>query len=174
MTLETYERDKFGRFLEEYEVDEVIHHWPGRTITEYENQLFTLLTGNSSSAHLDVVDARTAGHPDMLVNGGYVLALVHGMSVRELSVSPKAVFFLGMDKVRILRPTYPGDTIRASTRVLGTRVSESKPDRGVLTVETWADNQRGERVIEFQRAIMVYRKGHGPGAVAPSFSEVTS
>jgi itaconyl-CoA hydratase len=110
----------------------------------------------------------------MLVNGGYVLALVHGMSVRELSVSPKAVFFLGMDEVRILRPTYPGDTIRASTRVLGTRVSNSKPDRGVLTVETWADNQRGERVIQFQRSIMVYRKGHGPGAGAPSFTEATS
>jgi acyl dehydratase len=164
--METFERDKFGRYLEEYEVGEVIHHWPGRTINAYENQLFTVLTGNQSSVHLDVEDARSAGHPDMLVNGGYILALVHGMSVRELSCAPKAVYFLGLDGVRILRPSYPGDTLRASSRVLETRVSNSKPDRGVLTVETWADNQRGERVIEFRRAIMVYRAGHGPAVSA--------
>ena len=93
--METFEREQNGRYLEEYTVGEIIHHWPGRTLTEYENQLFTLLTGNSSSAHLDVVDARASGHRDMLINGGYLLALVHGMSVRELSVAPKAVFFLG-------------------------------------------------------------------------------
>lgn len=162
--METFERDQAGRYLEEYTVGDIIHHWPGRTITAYENQLFTLLTGNSSSAHLDVVDARSAGHPDMLVNGGYLLALVHGMSVRELSVAPKAAYFLGMDGVRILGPSYPGDTIRASSEVLETRPSKSKPDRGVLVVQTWADNQRGERVIELKRSIMVFRQGHGPGS----------
>lgn len=152
-----------GRYLEEYEVGEIIHHWPGRTITEYENQLFTLLTGNPSSSHLDVLDAAEHGHPDMLVNGGYVLALVHGLSVRELSTGYAAIYHLGFDEVRVLRPTYPGDTLRASTQVLDTRVSKSKPDRGILTVETWADNQRDERVITFKRSIMVYRKGFGPG-----------
>ena len=165
MARESFERDASGRFLEEYEVGELIHHWPGRTITAYENQLFTLLTGNPSSPHLDVVDARASGHPDMLVNGGYVLALTHGMSVREVSNAPKAVFFLGMDEVRILAPSYPGDTLRASSEVLDVRVSKSKPDRGVLTVLTWADNQRGERVIQFKRAIMVWRAGHGPATV---------
>jgi itaconyl-CoA hydratase len=162
--VETFEREQNGRYLEEYTIGEIIHHWPGRTVTEYENQLFTLLTGNSSSAHLDVVDARDTGHPDMLINGGYLLALVHGMSVRELSVSPKAVFFLGMDEVRILRPSYPGDTIRASSEVLETRPSNSRPGQGVLSVLTWADNQEGDRVIQFKRAIMVWCRGHGPGS----------
>jgi len=166
--METFEREQNGRYLEEYTVGEIIHHWPGRTLTEYENQLFTLLTGNSSSAHLDVIDARESGHPDMLINGGYLLALVHGMSVRELSVAPKAVFFLGMDEVRILRPSYPGDTIRASSEVLETRPSTSKPGQGILSVLTWATNQHGDRVIQFKRAIMVWCHGHGPGQAATS------
>ena len=72
-----------------------------------------------------------------------------------------------MDEVRILTPTYPGDTLRASSRVLSTRPSKSKPDRGILTVETWAENQRGERVIQFKRAMMLWRKGHGPATETP-------
>ena len=171
MAKESFERDGCGRYLEEYEVGEVIRHWPGRTLTEYENIHFTLLTGNSSSGHLDIVDAHEAGHPDMLINGGYLLALTHGLSVRELSVAPKALFFLGMDEVRILRPSYPGDTIRASSEVLDVRPSKSKPDRGILTVLTWADNQKGERVIQFKRSIMVWRTGHGPGTARAVFAE---
>jgi itaconyl-CoA hydratase len=79
-----------------------------------------------------------------------------------------------MDDVRILKPTYPGDTLRASTRVLTTRVSKSKPDRGILTVETWAVNQRGQRVIEFKRSIMLFRKGHGPATEQAVFREESS
>jgi acyl dehydratase len=172
--VETHERTGIGRYLEEYEIGEVIRHWPGRTLTEYENQLFTLITGNPSSAHIDIVDAQATGHPQMLINGGYLLALTHGMSVREVSSAPKALFFLGMDKVRILRPSYPGDTIRVSSRVLSTRASQSKPDRGILTVETWADNQRGERVIQFERAIMLWRKGFGPALETPVLGDETS
>jgi itaconyl-CoA hydratase len=172
--METFERDGTGRYLEEYEIGEVIHHWPGRTITEYENQLFTLITGNPSSGHLDVEDARASGHPDMVVNGGYVLALTHGLSVRELSVAPKAIFFVGMEGVRIMRPTYPGDTLRAHSEVLDVRVSRSKPDRGILTVLTWADNQRDERVIEFKRAIMLWREGHGPAAAGAALGEASA
>lgn len=167
--MEIFERDDHGRFLEEFEVGAVIHHWPGRTITDWENQQFTLLTGNSSSGHLDLVDAREHGHRDMLVNGGYLIALVHGLSTRLLSSSPKAVFFLGMTDVRIMHPTYPGDTIRAYSRILDTRVSNSKPDRGIVTAETWGMNQRGERVIEFKRSIMVWRQGHGPATKLPEF-----
>ena len=167
--MDIYERDKHGRYLEEFTVGDVIHHWPGRTITSWENQQFTLLTGNSSSGHLDVVDAQEHGHPDMLVNGGYMLALVHGLSTRELSSSPKAVVFVGMTDVRILTPTYPGDTIRVFSTVLDKRKSKSKPDRGIVTVETWATNQRGQRVIEFKRIVMVWREGHGPGSHGPAF-----
>ncbi len=172
--METFERSTIGRYLEEYETDEIIHHWPGRTLTEYENQLFTLLTGNPSSAHLDIVDARESGHPQMLINGGYVLALTHGMSVREVSSAPKALFFLGLDEVKILVPSYPGDTIRATSRVLATRPSQSKSDRGILTVETWADNQHGQRVIQFKRAIMLYRKGYGPETQRATFGDQPS
>lgn len=161
------EFELMGRYLDEFEVGDTIAHAPGRTITEYENQLFTLLTGNPSPTHLDREAAAAKGHPDMLVNGGYILALVHGMSVRHLSAGPAAVYHLGMTDVRILQPTYPGDTLRAFSEVIEKRDSKSKPDRGVLTVKTWAQNQREQRVIEFERSIMV-RKSRPTGQAGGS------
>ena len=44
------------------------------------------------------------------------------------------------------RPTYPGDTLRVETEVLDVRVSESKPDRGIVTVRNQTLNQHGEPV----------------------------
>ena len=44
------------------------------------------------------------------------------------------------------RACYPGDTLRVETEVLAMRVSESKPDRGIVTVRNQTLNQRGDPV----------------------------
>jgi acyl dehydratase len=45
--------------------------------------------------------------------------------------------------------------------VLDKRESSSKPDRGIVTVETRAFNQRGERVCIFTRRVMVPKRAAG-------------
>jgi acyl dehydratase len=35
---------QFGRTYEEFEVGAVYKHWPGKTVTEYDDHLFCLLT----------------------------------------------------------------------------------------------------------------------------------
>ncbi|MCA9855232.1 MAG: MaoC family dehydratase, partial [Dehalococcoidia bacterium] len=42
--------------------------------------------------------------------------------------------------------------------VLDKRESASKPDRGVVTVETRGVNQRGEEVCYFKRKVMVPKR----------------
>jgi acyl dehydratase len=44
--------------------------------------------------------------------------------------------------------------------------SKSKPDRGVVTVETFGTNQRGEVVCEFRRKVLVPRRRPGDEAAA--------
>ena len=39
---------QFGRYYEEFEVGETYKHWPGKTVTEYDDHLFCLLTMNQS------------------------------------------------------------------------------------------------------------------------------
>jgi acyl dehydratase len=75
------------------------------------------------------------------------------MSVPD--VSGKAIANLEFENVRHLGPTFHGDTIYAETRVLDKRLSSSKPDRGIVTVETIAYNQRGETILSFKRRVMI-------------------
>src|SRR5262249_14622594 len=37
---------QFGRYYEEFEVGAVYKHWPGKTVTEYDDHLFCLITMN--------------------------------------------------------------------------------------------------------------------------------
>ena len=46
-------RETYGRYLEDFEVGDVYEHRPGRTITEYDNVAYTLLTMNTHPLHFD-------------------------------------------------------------------------------------------------------------------------
>ena len=46
-------RESFGRYFEDFEVGDVFRHWPGKTVTEADNHLFSLLTMNHNPLHVD-------------------------------------------------------------------------------------------------------------------------
>jgi acyl dehydratase len=87
------------------------------------------------------------------------------MSVAD--VSQNAVANLGWDKVRLPAPVFEGDTLYARSEVLEARPSNSRPTAGIVRVRTTGYNQDGTVVIEFERTIMVYRRGHVPSGKAP-------
>jgi len=91
-----------------------------------------------------------------VVVGNLVYSLALGMSVPD--VSGKAIANLEIESLKHENPTFHGDTIYAETTVLEKKESQSKPDRGVVYVETRAYNQRGERVCIFRRRVMVPKK----------------
>ena len=51
--------------------------------------------------------------------------------------------------------------------MLDKRESASKPDRGVVTVETKGFNQRGEEVCYFRRKVMVWKRDGAPARRRP-------
>ena len=145
-----------GRFFEDYTVGEVIAHWPGRTIRDADDTWFTLLTMNTNPLHFDEHFASQSEHGRCLVNGTLVFALAVGMSVRD--VSENALANLEYEKVLHLAPTFHGDTLYAESEVLEVVPSRTKPDRGVVYVETRALNQRGERVLSLRRRVLIPRR----------------
>ncbi len=152
----TYERP-FGRCYEDFEVDDVYRHWPGKTITEYDDHLFCMITMNHHPLHTDAWFAETQTQfGKNVVVGNLVYSLVLGMSVADVSGS--AIANLEVEELKHARPTFHGDTIYAETKVLDKKLSSSKPDRGIVTVESRGFNQRGEEVCYFRRRIMVYTR----------------
>ena len=162
-----------GRFFEDFEVGDVYRHPLGRTVMDVDNSWMTLLTQNTAPIHFDRHYSSQTEFGQPLVDSTFTLALVTGQSVTDISMNVMAN--LGWDRVRLPNPVYEGDTIYSETEVLNKRESKSRPNVGVVTVRTIGFNQEGTIVITFERTIMVYKRGQGPGhaSVEPKWDERT-
>ena len=161
---------QFGRTYEEFEIGAVYRHWPGKTVTEYDDHLFCLLTMNHHPLHLDANYAeRATDFGRNVVVGNYIYSLLLGMSVPD--VSGKAIANLEVSSLKHVAPAFHGDTIYGETTVLDKRLSASRDDRGIVEVETRGYNQDGALVCVFRRKVMVptedYVKEHSGGRPEP-------
>lgn len=151
-------RETFGRYFEDFVVGDVYEHRPGKTVTEYDNHLFTLLTLNTHPMHFDAEFAAASEFKKNLVVSPYTLALLIGMSVTD--TSQKAIANLGMDEVKFTTPVFAGDTIYGESEVLEKRESKSRPGQGIVTIKTIGKNQRGEVVCTFKRNLLIPARGN--------------
>ena len=124
----------FGRYFEDFVVGDVYRHWPGKTITEADDHLFCMITMNHHPLHTNDWFAEQSVQGRNVVVGNLVYSLVLGMSVPD--VCGAAIANLEVETLQHKFPTFHGDTIYAETRVLDVKESTSKPDRGIVTVET--------------------------------------
>jgi acyl dehydratase len=143
-----------GKYLEELIVGDVYEHRPGRTVTEADNVLFTTLTMNTQSLHLDAAFAATQEFGERLVNSLFTLSTVVGLSVADLTEGT-TVANLGFSDIRFPAPVLIGDTLTAETEILDKRASASRPGQGVVTFEHRGTNQRGAMVCTARRAALV-------------------
>ena len=150
------EPSKLGMYFEEFEVEQEIHHSLSKTIFESDNNFFSLLTMNHHPVHTNIDYAQKNQHGQLLVVGTLVFSIVVGMTVPD--ISGKAIANLGYEDVKHLAPVFVNDTIYARTRIISKRESQSKPDRGIVYVETIGYNQRGEDVISFRRNVLVKKQ----------------
>jgi itaconyl-CoA hydratase len=151
-------RETFGRYFEDFHVGDVYEHRPGKTVTEYDNHLFTLLTLNTHPMHFDAEFAKASEFKQNLVVSPYTLALLIGMSVTDCS--QKAIANLGMDEVKFTAPVFVGDTLYGESEVLAKRESASRPGQGIVTIRTIGMNQRRDMVCTFKRNMLIPARGN--------------
>lgn len=163
----------FGRALEDFVVGDVYKHWPGKTITEYDDHLFCMITMNHHPLH---TNSYFAEHESVqgknVVVGNLVYSLVLGMSVPD--VSGAAIANLEVESLVHRNPVFHGDTVYAETRVLEVQESRSKVDRGIVKVETKGFNQIGVEVCYFRRKVMVFKRDYMPQRQRPYSEDVWS
>ena len=141
-----------GRVFEDHAVGMILKHAPGRTITEADNVRSTSMTMNANPVHCDAHYAKQTEFGRPLVNSCVTLALVTGLSVLDID---HAYANLGWDEVRLPAPVAVGDTIYAGTHVLEARASGSKPQAGILRVQTTGFNPG------WQGGDYLHARGHG-------------
>jgi acyl dehydratase len=157
-------RPVLGRWFEDLPEGLVIEHAVTRTITEADNVLFSTLTMNAQPLHLDAEFAAATEFGERLVNSLYTLSLLIGLSVFETTLGT-TVANLGFEEIAFPAPVFAGDTIRATTTVVGARPSSSRPNQGIVTFEHRAFNQRGEVVAICRRAALMHRR---PASAGPA------
>src|SRR5260370_22193958 len=74
----------YGRYFDELDVGKHFRHWPGRTITEFDDTLFSLMSMNQHPVHIDEHYASATQHGRRLVEGPLVISLLIGMSQADI------------------------------------------------------------------------------------------
>jgi len=146
-------REVVGFCYEELDVGTIVEHRPGRTVTELDNVLMSMLSMNASPLHIDAAFSahETWGQP--LVSSLVTLSIICGMSVR--STSGRAIANLGWEQIRLINPVFVGDTLYAESEILGKRLSTSRPGEGIVSCRTSGIKSTGEIVLTFQRSFLV-------------------
>jgi acyl dehydratase len=129
-----------------FEVGEQFEHRPGRTVTEHDDTLFSLMSMNQHPVHVDANYAAATQHGQRLVVGPLVIALVVGMSERIFEGRPTTT--LEYRDIRHVNPVFHGDTIYARSEVISNQ-------EGVVTLFSEGVNQKGDVVVSLERRLRI-------------------
>ena len=150
-----------GNFFEDFKLGQLIEHATPRTVTTGDVALYTALYGSRFAVQSSDVFAKAIGYPRSPVDDVLVFHIVFGKTVPDVSLN--AVANLGYAECRFLKPVYPGDTLSATSEVIGLRENSNKQS-GVVYVRSTGRNQDGTPVLEFARWVMVRKRNENAPA----------
>jgi 2-methylfumaryl-CoA hydratase len=150
---------QYGRYLDELEPGQVFEHPRGFTFTTSNMLNFARTFMQANPLYLNSPYARAHGFRDLPASTQMVFNVTLSLGVQN--DSEKAIANLGYYQVQFLRPVYPGDTLRAFTKVLERK--DRGPDKpGITRIRTVSVNQHDEVVLQYERKIMVGWRGARP------------
>ncbi|RKF16012.1 MaoC family dehydratase [Roseovarius spongiae] len=158
-----------GRFFEDYQPGEVIPHAVPRTVGAGERALYHALYPARHALASSDEFARACGLPAAPLDDLAAFHVVFGKTVPDISLN--ALANLGYAEGRWLRPVWPGDTLSATSEVIGLK-QNSNGKSGVVWVRTEGRNQKDEVVLDYVRWVMVRKRETGGDAPAPVIPEL--
>jgi acyl dehydratase len=146
-----------ARYFDALTIGDHIVHPIRRTVTETDNLLWSTMTHNPQPLHLDIEAAKASEFGQILVNSTFTFSLMVGLSVGDTTLGT-LVANLGYDKLVMPKPVFIGDTLRATSEVVGLKESKSRPNAGIVTFLHRAINQRGEITCQCERSALLKKK----------------
>ncbi|MCO5975334.1 MaoC family dehydratase [Ideonella oryzae] len=106
--------------------------------------------------HTDAEAARHTFFQGLAASGWHTAAITMKLLVQSVPLGGGLIGAGGT--VEWPRPTRPGDALRVVCKVLEIKPSRSRPDRGMVTVETLTLNQRDETCQRLVTQMVVLRR----------------
>jgi len=166
-------RRRTGNFLEDFRPGQVFRHKGGKTLTEGLFATFSEFAMTANPLAKNAHYARAYGYDGLVCPPGLTMLIAFSQTVEDVSENARAN--LEYIDMRFGAPVYIGDTIEVETRVLNVRPSSSRPNLGIVHVQSTAHKNVGSSdaavVMTWQRKVQVYKLDESaelhPGEVEP-------
>jgi 2-methylfumaryl-CoA hydratase len=152
-----------GNFFEDFRLGQTIRHATPRTTTEGDAALYIGLFGGRFAVPSSAKFATAIGYRRAPIDDLLVFHVVFGKSVPDVSLN--AVANLGYANCQFLAPVFAGDTLSATSEVIGLKENSNRKT-GIVYVRTRGINQDGVAVLEYARWVMVRKRDEAAPAPA--------
>jgi len=148
-----------GHFLEQFKPGQILRHKGGKTVTEGLFTTFTEFSMTTNPLSKNARYARGYGFDGLVCPPGLVMLVGFSQTVEDISENARTN--LEYIDMKFGAPLYVGDTVEAETKVLGVRGSSSRPDLGIVHVQSTARKNVGTAdeavVCTWQRKVQVFK-----------------
>jgi acyl dehydratase len=124
---------------------------PGKAIIEFAEKF------DPQMFHLNPKSAERSIFKGLVASGWHTAAITMRLFVQTLNFAQGAIG-LGVDELRWPNAVRPGDALQVETEILEARLSQSKPNYGIIRLRNVTKNQRGEIVQTMTAHAMVPRR----------------
>jgi 2-methylfumaryl-CoA hydratase len=149
-----------GNFLEDFRPGQVFRHKAGKTVTEGLFTTFTEFSMTSNPLSKNARYARAYGFDGLVCPPGLTMLVAFSQTVEDISENARAN--LEYIDMRFGAPLYIGDTVEVETKVLSVRPSSSRPNLGIVHVQSTARKNVSSAdqavVMTWQRKVQVYKR----------------
>ena len=160
-----------GNFFEDFRFGQIIKHATPRTVWPGDTALYTALYGPRFAVQSSRAFAKAIGYPDAPTDDLLTFHIVFGKTVPDISLN--AIANLGYAECRFLKAVYPGETLSTVSEVIGLKENSNR-ETGTVYVRSTGRNERGEKVLEYVRWVMVRKRDKAaptPEATVPKLSD---
>ncbi|PYP87625.1 MAG: dehydratase [Blastocatellia bacterium AA13] len=144
-----------SKFFEDFEVGEEALS-AGRTVTETDIVNFAGITGDWNELHTNKEYGATTPFGQRIAHGALIFSIATGLSVRMGQTADSIIAFYGLDRLRFVKPTFIGDTIRVKQKVEAK--SERDEKSGLVTMLNEVINQNDQVVVSYTAKVLLKRK----------------
>lgn len=160
-----------GNFFEDFQLGQRLVHATPRTLGDADATLYAALTGSRFILQASAPFARRLGYPGRPLDDLLVFHIVFGKSVPDISLN--AIANLGYAEGRFFRSVHAGETLHATSQVIGLK-ENSGGDSGVVYVRTEGLDEDEECVVQFARWVMLKKRTPGSSAPRPHIPELAA
>jgi acyl dehydratase len=144
------------RYFEDY-VPGAVYVYGSITMTEKDILRFAG-EFDPQDIHTDPRAAQEGPYQGLIASGWHTCGVMMRMYADHYVSKVAGLASPGVDELRWVRPVRPGDTLSLRTTVRETRLSRSKPDRGLVHTGLEVLNQHGETVLTMTAVNIMLRR----------------